>query len=159
MSLLRYVKATLSKVDAVTALVLPSTCFFPMLAQELKAGPFVVPSDYCYVQSTDGGSTGDEKLRPYEGCPLGRSARTVLYVLLQACPTFSEKIINSVRCYCCNGQRFHGSRAATVARYARYFRRVDSARQPYRNGCSECALGERGDDGNGAWVHADGPLE
>ena len=41
MSLLRYVKATRSKVDTVTALVLPSACFFPVLAQELKPRPFV----------------------------------------------------------------------------------------------------------------------
>lgn len=37
----------------------------------------------------------DIKLRPHEGCPLGRTARTLLYVALEACPELSAKIINS----------------------------------------------------------------
>ena len=69
--------------------------FFSGARAGIKAWAICCPSGYCYVQSIDGGFTGDKKLRPYEGCPLGRSARTVLYVLLEACPTFSEKIIHS----------------------------------------------------------------
>lgn len=38
---------------------------------------------------------GDKMLRKYEGCPLGRTARTVMFVVLEACPTFSTKIIDS----------------------------------------------------------------
>ncbi|CAB1097497.1 unnamed protein product [Ectocarpus sp. CCAP 1310/34] len=53
------------------------------------------PSGYCFVQSIDGGFSGDIKLRPHASCPIGKSARTVVYVLLEACETFSDKIIGS----------------------------------------------------------------
>ena len=53
------------------------------------------PSGYCFVQSVDGGFKLDKKLRPHENCPLGRTARTLLYVALEACPEFSTKIVNS----------------------------------------------------------------
>ena len=47
------------------------------------------------MQSVDGGFKLDKKLRPHENCPLGRTARTLLYVALEACPEFSTKIVNS----------------------------------------------------------------
>ena len=53
------------------------------------------PSVYCFVQSVDVGFKLDKKLRPHENCPLGRTARTLLYVALEACPEFSTKIVNS----------------------------------------------------------------
>ncbi|CAB1112025.1 unnamed protein product [Ectocarpus sp. CCAP 1310/34] len=61
----------------------------------IKGWAICCPSGYCFVQSIDGGFSGDIKLRPHATCPLGRSARTVLYVLLEACPTFSDKIVGS----------------------------------------------------------------
>lgn len=47
---------------------------------------------YCYIQSIDGGFDGDLRLRKHGGCPLGRTARTVMHVLLEACPPFAAKI-------------------------------------------------------------------
>lgn len=61
----------------------------------IKCWAICCPSGFCFVQSIDGGFVSDPRLRKYEGCPLGRTTRTVLYVLLEACPTFSAKIIDS----------------------------------------------------------------
>lgn len=47
------------------------------------------------MQYVDGGFKLDIKLRPHDNCPLGRTARTLLYVTLEACPEFSAKIVNS----------------------------------------------------------------
>ena len=121
----------------------------------IKGWAICCPSGYCYVQSIDGGFTGDKKLRRYEGCPLGRSARTVLYVLLESCPTFSEKIINS-------GVTVAMDKVFTGAALLRSLATRDNFAVGAvcgRTGGDECALGERGDDGNGAWEHTDGPLE
>ena len=61
----------------------------------MKSWAICCPCGYCYVQSIDGGLTSDKKWRPHEGCPFGRSARTVLDLLLEACPTFSVRILDS----------------------------------------------------------------
>lgn len=47
------------------------------------------------MQVVDGGSWGDKKLRPTEKCPLGRTTRMVLHVLLKACPEFGRQLDGS----------------------------------------------------------------
>lgn len=61
----------------------------------IKGWCICCPSGFCFVQYIDGGFLGDPQLRKYKDCPLGNTARTVLYVVLEACETFSLKIINS----------------------------------------------------------------
>lgn len=43
---------------------------------------------YCYLSVVDAGFEGDIKLRQWIKCPLGRTTRMVLYVLLKACEEF-----------------------------------------------------------------------
>ncbi|CAB1105013.1 unnamed protein product [Ectocarpus sp. CCAP 1310/34] len=50
---------------------------------------------YCFVSSVDGGMNGDPKLRVWFDCPLGRTTRHVLHVLLGACKKFGDKIDGS----------------------------------------------------------------
>lgn len=50
---------------------------------------------YCLISSVDGGMTGDPNLRQWMDCPLGRTTRQVLWVLLGACPVLKEKLVGS----------------------------------------------------------------
>ena len=50
---------------------------------------------YCFVSSVEGGFSGDPKLRKWSDCPLGRTTRHVLHVLLDACKEFGDKIDGS----------------------------------------------------------------
>lgn len=47
------------------------------------------------MSSVDGGFNGDPKIRDWFNCPLGRTTRHVLYVLLDACKEFKDKIDGS----------------------------------------------------------------
>ena len=58
----------------------------------IKGWSVCCPSGYCFVQYVDGGFLGDPDLRVHKDCPLGNTTRTVLHVLLKACPTFAGKI-------------------------------------------------------------------
>ena len=53
------------------------------------------PSGRVYVQVVDGGSWGDKELRRTEKCPLGRTTRMVLHVLLKSCRAFGRQIDGS----------------------------------------------------------------
>lgn len=48
---------------------------------------------YCFVGYTDGGFTGDPKLRAWADCPLGRTCRMVLFVLFGACPALAAQLL------------------------------------------------------------------
>lgn len=50
---------------------------------------------YCLINSVDGGMKGDPKLRPYMDCPLGRTTRHMLHVLLGECEVLREKLEGS----------------------------------------------------------------
>eukprot|EP00752_Nemacystus_decipiens_P016861 g15093.t1 len=50
---------------------------------------------YCLTSSVDGGMHGDPKLRRYMDCPLGRTTRHVLHVLLGECEVLKKKIDGS----------------------------------------------------------------
>lgn len=47
------------------------------------------------INSVDGGMSGDPKLRPYMNCPLGRTTRHVLHVLLGECEILRQKLHGS----------------------------------------------------------------
>lgn len=53
------------------------------------------PQGYCLTSSVDGGMKGDPRLRQWYNCPLGRTARTVLWVLLHACEELGQQIQGS----------------------------------------------------------------
>ena len=53
------------------------------------------PSGWVYVQVVDGGSWGDKELRRTEKCPLGRTTRMVLHVLLKSCRAFGRQMDGS----------------------------------------------------------------
>lgn len=73
----------------------PSPRHLLFLCTGIKCWAICCPSGFCFVQSVDGGFKLDKRLRPYDSCPLGRTARTVLFVALEACQEFSTKIIDS----------------------------------------------------------------
>lgn len=50
---------------------------------------------YCLTSSVDVGYQGDPKLRPFQDCPLGRTTRHVLQVLLGECDVLRQKIDGS----------------------------------------------------------------
>lgn len=52
-------------------------------------------SGYCYTAYTDGGFTGDPKLRGWQNCPLGRTCRMVLFVLFHACEPLGKQLFRS----------------------------------------------------------------
>ena len=74
---------------------IPTPPFFFFVHAWIKCWSTCCPSGYCIVQSVAYGFKLDKKLRPHENCPLGRTARTLLYVALEACPEFSTKIVIS----------------------------------------------------------------
>ncbi|CAN0297114.1 unnamed protein product [Pylaiella littoralis] len=50
---------------------------------------------YCLISSVDGGMQGASKLRQWFNCPLDRTTRQVLWVLLGASPVLSKKLDGS----------------------------------------------------------------
>ncbi|CAB1104775.1 unnamed protein product [Ectocarpus sp. CCAP 1310/34] len=50
---------------------------------------------YCLINSIDGSFKGDPSLGPLEDCPLGKTTRHVLHVLLEECETLRGKLVGS----------------------------------------------------------------
>lgn len=61
----------------------------------IKGWGLSCPSGFTFVQSVDGGFLPDPVLRAYGACPMGRTTRTVLHVILKTCPALAKQIDGS----------------------------------------------------------------
>lgn len=71
---------------------LARSCFF---YPGLKLWAVACFTGYCFLSYTDGGFVGDPKLRGWASCPLGRTCRMVLFVLVGACDEFATQLRQS----------------------------------------------------------------
>lgn len=82
---------------AMTDGTLASMDFLVILSKQtgIKVWALCDIKGYCLISSVDGGIQGDPKLRRWFNCPLGRTTRQVLWVVLGASPLLSAKLDGS----------------------------------------------------------------
>lgn len=66
-----------------------------MFVSGLKLWAVYSMSGYCFVNSVDGGFSGDPAIRQQANESLGRIAWSIIYVLFHACQSFSTQVQNS----------------------------------------------------------------
>ena len=66
-----------------------------LFASGLKLWAVCCITGYCFVNSVDGGFSGDAAIKQWANDPLGWTTGSILYVLLHACPGFSEQVRHS----------------------------------------------------------------